>query len=575
MATEYQEEHDLERLAALKPYRAERGAMTREQVATMVNTNFYIAYGPDFAEKTAAHITIDPIWYYEDLLKKLLSVPNLRFETIRDSLASPPTGADIICTVRHDVDGDLIAARLEAELENSLGISTSYYLLHTAPYYSIQRGDVLFRNEVSAKDYLFIQSLGHELALHTDGMTLYQSHNIDGAAAIRDELAWLRSVGCDIRGTTAHNSFGVYGCNNYSVFKNRPLGMSTPAGPKGVLHNGKWAPLQILDEAELGLEYEANDLFWQDSVPLLYGCLMTQNNWYIAENQYGLLSPATKSSRPPLKFRYGTHNDLLDAVAALKGPAYVKLVVHPMHYGLRFGASNAPWHADLPTDERRGAARIWAGGGSAGTVASCAITLENEFGTPDRGLKSYETGDFRIAVLGGSQIQTHTVSADSKYSQVAARLVRGPIRKHYATAASFAALGASGQQLRDALSQMTAVASPDVIVIAIGETGSEERVALANELYAAQRAIICILEGDAATQEISESRATELQAGLSCPLINPFPAILAYVGSAIKFWHNSGVWAPQAHAIVGKLLAESIIEQQKKATAHATLQTPA
>ncbi len=174
------------------------------------------------------------------------------------------------------------------------------------------------------------------------------------------------------------------------------------------MHNGKWAPLQILDEKELGLEYEANDFFWQDHTPLLYGCLMTQNNWYIAENQYGLLSPETKASRPPLRGRYGTHEDIIDAIAHLTGPAYVKLVVHPMHYGLRAQETEKPWLASEPTDQLNGKARIWAGGGINGTIKGSAITYLNEFKTPDRGLSCYGNSDFRIAIFGGPNIATHT-----------------------------------------------------------------------------------------------------------------------------------------------------------------------
>lgn len=562
MATEYQDEFDQERLASLQPYQVKEGTMTREQIASMVNINFHAAYGPDFESKIAAHVTIDPVSYYQDLLQSILTMPNMRFANIHDAIASPPTGDEIVCTIRHDLDGDLIAARQQAEIENKLGISTSYYLLHTAPYYSILQDGVFMRNSVSVADYLYIQGLGHEMALHTDGMTLYQSHKIDGACGVRTELAWLREKGCSIKGTTAHNSFGVYGCNNYSIFRGRPLGMSTPGGPKGVIHNGNWAPLQVLDEKELGLEYEANDLFWQDEVPVLYGCLMTQNNWYIAENQYGLLSPETRAERPPLRARFGTHHDMLDAIADVRGPHYVKLVVHPMHYGLRGGPDEAPWHAVSPTDEQRDRCRLWAGGGINGDVISSAITCLNEFETPDRGMSTYKTGDFRIVVHGGSNISTHTVSTDSKYSQVASRLIRGPIRKPLATALGIARATSSMAEIRADHEVVVKEAAPDVIIVGIDMDGDDagDRISWANEISEQGSFCICVVESGAK----SEENRDKLNKSISCRVVDPTDAFSAYEGRSPLVWDdNPKLWTPQAHAIVGELVSRVLIEAFK------------
>jgi hypothetical protein len=422
--TVYQDVLDEQRLAALQPYRVEASRLSLETVETNVNLNFFGAYGPDFFGKTSSHMSVDTPWQYRDLLSRLKAVPNLRFATVRDALASPPKGAEIVCTIRHDIDGDLVAAAQQARIEQSLGVQTSYYVLHTAPYYGTLSGNVLSRNSVSAQRYRDIQAAGHEIALHTDGMTLYQSHNVDGAAAIVEELRWLRSEGLNVIGSTAHNSFGVYGCNNYSVFKGRPLAATRPGGPMGVIHNGKWAPLQLLDEKELGLEYEANELFWQEHTPLFYGCLMAQNDWHMEHNKYALLSAT--GARAPWKFQPGTHDDLVDAVAALDGPAYVKLVVHPMHFGFRPSPDSGPWLAEKAVDEIRLGTRCWAGGGIAGQVAGAAVTRLNEFATTDRGLDCYRTADFRLAFFGHGNLATHRVSTDSKLPAVVARLLRMP-----------------------------------------------------------------------------------------------------------------------------------------------------
>jgi hypothetical protein len=74
----------------------------------------------------------------------------------------------------------------------------------------------------------------------------------------------LRSEGLSVTGTVAHNRFDVYGAENFAIFKGKPQrGRDKPEDcPKEVIHHGKWAPLQVLDEKEMGLNYEANEIFW-------------------------------------------------------------------------------------------------------------------------------------------------------------------------------------------------------------------------------------------------------------------------------------------------------------------------
>ncbi len=94
---------------------------------------------------------------------------------------------------------------------------------------------------------------GCELGLHTDPFWVYTVHNIDGAKAVRQELTWLKSLGVVIRGTVAHNSAPVYGCENYEIFEERVLWQREVRSP-----TGKILPLGKLSEKELNLTYEGN-----------------------------------------------------------------------------------------------------------------------------------------------------------------------------------------------------------------------------------------------------------------------------------------------------------------------------
>ncbi|MEI4884100.1 hypothetical protein, partial [Klebsiella pneumoniae] len=89
--------------------------------------------------------------------------------------------------VRHDVDADIFDALEQARIEAELGIATTYYILHTAPYYGNWNGTAFERHEATAEIYCKIQELGHEVALHTDGLGLYQVQQTDGAVGLQTE----------------------------------------------------------------------------------------------------------------------------------------------------------------------------------------------------------------------------------------------------------------------------------------------------------------------------------------------------------------------------------------------------
>ncbi|NIM97527.1 MAG: hypothetical protein GTO24_05410 [candidate division Zixibacteria bacterium] len=147
------------------------------------------------------------------------------------------------------------------------GVCGSFYLLHTAPYYGDFHEGTFTRNPMMAELVLRFIVSGCELGLHTDPFWVYTVHNMDGAEAVKQELTWLRSLGAVIRGTVAHNSAPVYGCENYEVFEERVLWHRQVRSP-----SGKILPLGKLSERELKLSYEGNftirkkDIKVQDAV---------------------------------------------------------------------------------------------------------------------------------------------------------------------------------------------------------------------------------------------------------------------------------------------------------------------
>ena len=274
----------------IRPYIVKDSGKSIKDVFDNVNYNAYYGHGPDYSSRNnQLGVMADSLVQYEKLLIALTDNKNISCLPFCEILVDQFPDNEVRCGIRHDVDLDIRTAVEQAKLENKHGIRTTYYILHTAPYYGEFINKVFYRNESMINVYEEIQDLGHEIALHTDALKVYQDYKIDGADSLVTEITWLRENGINLVGTTAHNSASVYGAENYAIFKgkNRSLFLSLPSetnsktvvSPDEVIFNGKWAPLQVLDENKLGLSYESNEVFWQKDIPIAYGALRGPNIW--------------------------------------------------------------------------------------------------------------------------------------------------------------------------------------------------------------------------------------------------------------------------------------------------------
>lgn len=194
--------------------------------------------------------------YYQRLIEGLARHPRL---TVRDfrRLNEPPPPEQSAVFLRHDIDVDPFSAVHLAEALADIGISGSFYVLHTAAYYGrfSEGGDRFLRYRHIPDLLRPIQDrFGCDLGLHVDALDIYLNHGMNGGQAVTAELAWLREQGIAIRSTSAHNSAPIYGAENFEIFKGRAIFDRTEFES-----GGRRIPLQVLDEAELGLRYEAND----------------------------------------------------------------------------------------------------------------------------------------------------------------------------------------------------------------------------------------------------------------------------------------------------------------------------
>lgn len=329
----------------LPPYAAKASARTRAEIELDINTRSFAAHGPDEQIRGVRGLFVDPLDEYRRVLTRLTSIEQLDFRRFRevDFHAEPEK---VTCVIRHDIDLDIVGARQQAQIEAELGISTTWFVLHTGPYYGLydEKVKVFRRDEDMASAYLELQQFGHEIAVHTDPLLISQQWDMDGAEALVSELRWMRSIGLDICGTTAHNSVGVYGAANYAIFKNRPRALfEDPADCPAVAEkDGKVAPLQVLDEAELGLTYEANEIFWQREINTVYVVLWSSNRWWWEEEKTNERIKALQRAGEYKGGEFVDTEEFLARCEKLEPGRFLCIVLHPIYYGLRSEISQEP-----------------------------------------------------------------------------------------------------------------------------------------------------------------------------------------------------------------------------------------
>ncbi len=201
-----------------------------------------------FPQKTAGALPA-----YDALLESLVKMEHIDLAPLGELLAPLPDGKSRVA-IRHDVDHDIVAAVAMSRIEKARTVSACYYLHHLSPYYygRFDEACTFHRYEAAGELYRELQANGAEVGLHVDALSCYLM-GVDGAQAVRTELAWLREIGLTVRGATAHGSAPHYGAENFQIFREHALGANCATGP-----DGQTFPLGVLSAQELHLEYEGN-----------------------------------------------------------------------------------------------------------------------------------------------------------------------------------------------------------------------------------------------------------------------------------------------------------------------------
>ena len=142
---------------------------------------------------------------YDNFLKYLSESD--RFLIVQQKDLEKTTSTDkVILSLRHDVDDNIKSAVKFAYLENKYGIKSTYFILHTAPYYGVTIFSYFKRNDDVLYFIRKIQEFGHDIGWHNDLVTLQIMYGLDPKDFLKTELGWLRENGISIAGTTSHGS---------------------------------------------------------------------------------------------------------------------------------------------------------------------------------------------------------------------------------------------------------------------------------------------------------------------------------------------------------------------------------
>lgn len=187
----------------------------------------------------------------------------------RDTVSS----TKVVIGLRHDLDNSLAHAFDFSETEWNLGFRSTYFILHTAPYYLKNESDKATHNESIIPVLQRMQNERHfEIGWHNDLVTLQLIYNIDPVEFFRNELKWLRSYGLNINGTASHGSpyCHTYHYLNYYFFEECTFpAVSGYENNVTILKDGNFISLKKGKLQDFGLNYEAyflnNNRYFSDA----------------------------------------------------------------------------------------------------------------------------------------------------------------------------------------------------------------------------------------------------------------------------------------------------------------------
>jgi hypothetical protein len=156
-----------------------------------------------------------------------------------------------IVGMRHDVDNAIEPAVAFAAWEADRGYRSTYYVLHTAPYW--QDKDLLKSSLAQIAEF------GHEIGLHNNALAAAVANHLDPRGILADAVSELRGYGYDVRSTVAHGDSLCYGEDGRVRFVNDELFVECARPQHGAPDRDvAGVTIQPIPLAALGFDFDAN-----------------------------------------------------------------------------------------------------------------------------------------------------------------------------------------------------------------------------------------------------------------------------------------------------------------------------
>ncbi len=157
----------------------------------------------------------------------------------------------VVVGMRHDVDTHPFKAHEMALIEQSYGMRSTYYMLHTAEYHGEFKKGKFCHNKYIHEIYKLISETGSEIGVHNDLLAIMILHGIDPFEFNIQDLEYYKSIGIPIHGTASHGSdIAMKTAKNLEIF-------SDFANSETVKYKNKEYPIGQHSLKEFGYKYEA------------------------------------------------------------------------------------------------------------------------------------------------------------------------------------------------------------------------------------------------------------------------------------------------------------------------------
>lgn len=164
----------------------------------------------------------NPFWYYEKMIDDLMNIEDVKILPLKEFVKQANHQKKLI-GLRHDIDADPFTAIRCAKALSKVGLSGSFYFLHSAVYYGNFYKNIFIRNPKVQRWIEDLVIAGSEIGIHNDILGVYKFKDYDGIEHFKEELTWMRACGAIIEGVTSHNNFLTYGAENSEVFQGQEL----------------------------------------------------------------------------------------------------------------------------------------------------------------------------------------------------------------------------------------------------------------------------------------------------------------------------------------------------------------